>query len=326
MDNPVVTAVACIEGVSLERNIPIEEIEECLRAPGNVVWVDMQDPGPAEMSLLVEEFGVHPLALEDAGRGLHRPKASEYRSHIFLVTYSPIPNDSVDEFRTAEVDLFIGRNYVVTLHNGPVPAIQEALSRWTRGGRMLREGVGFLLYTVIDAIVDAYTPVIAAIESELEEHETGRSDRFSEKSIEMLLGLKRSLFEVRRVLYPFREAFNLFLRRDQPLFSADTRVYLQDVFDNLLRLIDVVDVQMALLSSALDAQLAVASQRLNETVKKLTVITVVVALASSVFSAWGMNVAAIPLSESAWGFWAIVGGTIVVIAVTLILSRTRGWL
>src|SRR5215213_7581211 len=119
-----VKTVACVGGVSLERGVPTEEIREHLREADNVVWVDVQDPGPAEVATLVDEFGFHPLSLEGAGEGQRRPKLDEYKGYLALVTYAAVPADGIQadagagERRVAEVDLFIGRNYVVSLHRG----------------------------------------------------------------------------------------------------------------------------------------------------------------------------------------------------------------
>src|SRR5215210_3257583 len=102
--------------------------------------MDVQDPGPEELSMLLEEFGFHPLALEDVAKGQQRAKVDEYKGYMFVVTYGVVAGRRQTDARTIEVDLFIGRNYVVTIHRGPVPALQDAYGRWTRGGAMLREG------------------------------------------------------------------------------------------------------------------------------------------------------------------------------------------
>jgi magnesium transporter len=318
--------VACLGGVSLERDVPSEQIGDYIREPGNLIWMDVQDPGPAELSVLQEEFGFHPLALEDVATGRQRPKVDEYKGYLFVVTYGVAPGEGSEEFQTLEVNLFIGRNYLVSVHRGRVPALEDAFGRWTRGGAMLREGVGFLVYTVIDAIIDAYFPIISAIEDELDAIESKMFTRFHQGDVQSLLRSKRSLHTLRRVLFPLREIFNVFLRRDQPMFSAGTLVYFQDVYDHILRILDVLDTERDMVADALDAYLTVISNRLNGTMKTLTVVTVAVAIAGSVFGAWGMNFSKIPLSEAPWGFWVILGGTFTLIAAALLVSWRRGWL
>jgi magnesium transporter len=321
-----VKTVACLSGVSLERGIATDEISDYIREADNLVWIDVQDPGPAELSMLLEEFGFHPLALEDVAKGHQRPKVDEYKGYMFVVTYAVVSGAAVDELRTVEVDLFIGRNYVVTVHRGRVPALEDAYGRWTRGGAMLREGVGFLVYTIMDAVIDAYFPVIDRIEEEVDESESEMFTRQRAAGVQRLLELKRILVALRRVLNPLRETFNVFLRRDQPTFSPNTLVYFQDVHDHVLRILDVLDIERDMVTSALEAYLTVVSNRINLTMKTLSVITIVVAIAGVTFGAWGMNFSHIPLSDQSWGFAAVVAGTVALIGAVLLFAWKRGWL
>lgn len=323
---PRVKTVACVGGVSLERGVPTEEIHDYIKEAGNLVWVDVQDPGHEELSMLLEEFGFHPLALDDVAKGQQRPKVDEYKSYLFAVTYCVAPGPVLSDPQTVEVDLFIGRNYVVTIHRGRVPALEEALARWTRGGPMMREGVGFLVYTMMDALIDTYFPVIDAIESQIEETELALFDRFRGEEVQDLLKLKRSLVVLRRVLYPLRETFHIFLRPNHTYFSAGTLVYFQDVYSHILRILDVLDIERDMLSAALEAHLTVMSNRLNQTLRTLAVLTVAVAILSAVFGAWGMNFREMPLADAPWGFAAVVGGTLALLVLLGILTWRRGWM
>lgn len=323
---PAVTTVACLSGVSIERGVPTNEIESYIQDPSIVVWMDVLNPGPEELSLLMEVFGFHPLTLEDVARGQQRPKIDEYKSYLFVVTYAAIPGGDCADLRTVEVGMFIGRNYLVTVHRDRVPALEEAMLRWPRGGSMLAEGVGFVVYTVMDAIIDAYFPLIEGIEDEVDETELSMFIQVDPDGVQRLLKLKRTLIALRRVLHPLRETFQIFLRPDHAYFSANTLVYFKDVYDHILRILDVLDLERDMVTSALEAYLTVVSNRLNRTMRTLTVITVCVALVGSVFGAWGMNFDVIPLSKSPWGFWYVLGGMVVLIAVALLVSWKRKWL
>jgi magnesium transporter len=250
----------------------------------------------------------------------------EYKGYVFVVTYGVVASESATEARTVEVDLFVGQNYLVSVHRGSVPALEDAFGRWTRGGSMLCEGVGFLVYSVMDAIIDAYFPIIEAIEGELDATETEMFTQFRQGDVQRLHRLKRTLFTLRRVLYPLRETFNLFLRREQPLFSTNTQIYFQDVYDNILRILDTLDVEREMVSGVLDEYLSVISNRLNETMRTLTVVSVVVGTAGCVFGAWGMNIGGVPMSGTSMGFWAVSGGTIALITAALLISRRQRWL
>jgi magnesium transporter len=311
--------------LSLERGVPIGEIHDYIEQPENVVWVDVQDAGQDELAMLIDEFGLHPMALENAADGDRRPKVDEFKGYLLLVTHAVISGELREEWRTTEVDLFIGRNYVVSIHRGRLPALEEALARWTRGGAMLREGVGFLVYTVLDAIVDSFAPVVARIEEAIDETEIAVLTRTAEAYVRNLLRHKRDLSSLRRVLYPLRSVFQVLLRRDHPVFPGNTEVYLRDVLDHVLQILDVLDVERDRAAGVLDASLAVSSNRLNATMKGLAVITVAVAVIGSVFGAYGMNFETIPFASSPWGFLAVALGTVGLVASALMFGWRMGW-
>lgn len=323
---PRVRSVVCLAGVSLERNVPTAEIHEYLRDKDNLVWVDVQDPGPVELSMLQDEFGFHPLALEDVAKGQQGSKIDEYKGHLFAVLYGVQPGASSDEVTPVEVDLFVGRNFAVTAHRGRLPALEDALQRWMRGGPMLKEGVGFLVYAVLDGLINTYTPVLDAIERDVEDNELALFTESRTDSVQNLLKVKRTLVQLRRVLFPLRDTFHVFLRPDHQYFSPGTTAYFQDVYQHLLRLLDGLDSERDLLSTALDAHLTVVSNQLNQTMRTLTVLTIAVGMASAVFGAWGMNVGGIPLAEPTWSFSAIVVGTLAATAIVLVIARKRGWM
>lgn len=322
---PRVKTIACLGGVSLERGVPSDEIHDYIRDAHNLVWVDVQDPGPPELSMLAEEFGFHPLALEAVTREEQRPKLDEYKTYLLLVSCAVVDGGAPGELRIVEVDLFIGRNYLVSIHRGPLPALDEAVARWTRGGSMLGEGVGFLLYAVLDALLDAYLPRIGEIEDEIGELEAAMPSVSDDEGVQRLLRVKRTLVGLRRALYPLREIFQVLLRRDHPLFLDNSEVYLRELSNRVLRILDALETEREMVAGALDASLTVSSNRLNRTMKRLAVITVCVAAVASVFGAYGMNFQVIPLAATPWGFWAVCLGTIAVVGVGLVVARARGW-
>jgi magnesium transporter len=223
------------------------------------------------------------------------------------------------------VDLFIGRNYVVAVHRGPVPALDAALARWVRGGQLLREGVGFLAHAVLDALLDSFVPPIEAVEDDIAETEEAVFIRPGAEGVRDLLRLKRTVVGLRRVLAPLRDVFPTLLRPDHPLLAGPAQVYLRDVYGHAQRLLDVLDTEREMAAGALEASLAVSSQRLNATMKTLAVITVAVAVVGSVFGAYGMNFEDIPLAKSAWGFWAVGVGTITLVVTAFLAGRWRRW-
>lgn len=319
-------AVACVGGVSVERGIPTAELHDYLKEPTNLVWLDLQDPGEAELEMLLEQFGFHPLSVEDVVHLDQRPKIDEYKGYLFVVVHTIARGREIYDIELSEVNLFIGRNYLVTVHRGPLPAMDEAYTRWTSGGEMMREGVGYLVYTVLDTLVDTFFPVLDAIEEHMEEAEFNLFTHDDDERIPQLLKLKRTLMSLRRVVAPLREVFNSFLRREQLLFTPQTRIYLHDVYDHVLRIIDFLEMEREMLSGAVEAHLTLLSNRLNRTMKTLTVITVVVAMMGAIFGAWGMNFSHIPLSNSPLGFWLLFLGTMTTVGLSLWWAWRSRWL
>jgi len=272
--------------------------------------------------MLREEFGFHSLALEDVTKQQQRTKIDEYPDYFFVVLYAPLSSESSEELQTAELDLFVGKNYVVTLHRGEIPALQDAVKRWEKTDPILRDQVGFLLHTIADSVIDAYFPIVDTMEDRLDQVELSLFTTAQRFDAEELLGAKRSLYTLRKAIYPLREVFNTFLRRDQAIFSAETYPYFQDSYDHVLRLLDTIDIQRDMATGALEAQLGVVSNRLNETMKRLTVIAICVAILGAVFGAWGMNFTEVPLDKlGLTGFAIIVAGTLGLVALVLIIAK-----
>lgn len=310
-----------------ERLAP-ERISDVLGEPGVTVWVNLQDPGREELEMLREEFGFHGLALEDVAHQGQRPKVDEYPGYYFVVMYAPVCAEDSGGVRTKEVDMFVGKNYVVTAHRGSIPALDDAARRWERTDPQLREQVGFLMHVIADAIIDSYFPIVEGIEDRLDRLEVAlfRTGPQSSYSAEEVLGVKRILYTLRKAIYPLREVFNVFLRRDQAIFSAETYPYFQDAYDHVLRLLDMIDIERDMATGALEAQLSVASNRLNETLKRLTVIAICVAIMGAVFGAWGMNFTHVPLDHlGVTGFAILVSATTGVVGLVLVVAKRLGF-
>lgn len=308
-------------------HIAADRISDVLRQEGTLLWVEVTNPGPAEMATLREEFGFHRLALEDAAKQKQRPKVDEYPGYFFVVMYAPLQSGPTGDLETVELDLFIGKSYVVTIHYGELPTLRHAAERWERTEVELRGDVGFLVHTIADTVIDAYFPVVDALEDRLDALELSLFTSGATFDAEELLASKRSLYTLRKAIYPLREVFNVFLRRDQEIFSAATYPYFQDVYDHVLRLLDIIDIERDMATGALEAQLSIVSNRLNETMKRLTVVAICVAVMGAVFGAWGMNFTAVPLGEMGLaGFGLVVAGTLALVGVTLaVAKRYRLW-
>lgn len=315
-------------GTDRPEPLPPARISDEIDKSDVLLWVDIRDPGPADLAMLKEEFNFNSLSLEDAGKQRQRPKVDDYSDYYFIVIYAPLIKSN-RAVQMIEVDLFIGQNYVVSVHPGELPALEEAKRRWEKSFPDQRDRVGFLAHIVVDTIVDAFFPVVSDIDSRLHWLDDAMFHGNQVVNPEELLILKRGVFDLRRAIYPLREAFEEFPTPQHALFDLETHPYFQDVYDHIMRLLDAIDIQQEMVASALEAHLAFMSHRLNETMKTLTVVGICEALAAAVFGAWGMNVKGIPFTTMTVGgvevgFWVACSVGLLLIGVTLVWLKWRG--
>lgn len=271
-----------------------------------LLWIDIDDPNAEELERVGREFGLHPLAIEDAVRRHERPKIDLFPDSIFIVFYALalVDGDPV----TQEISMFAGRDFLITVHDGPLEVIEETARRWNEAVLQRAEpvGVGLLVYSLLDSIVDGYFPVVDGIGDEIDDLElkifSGEDDLHTQ-----IFELKKDLLAVRRVVGPERDVMNALVRRDAPLFSDREILYLEDVYDHLLRVTDSVDTYRELLSSALDVSVAMASFRLDDTVKRMTSASIILMSMALISGIYGMNFAIMPELQWAHGYWFALG-------------------
>lgn len=300
------------------------QVSDLLGERGVVVWLDMENPTLEEMRCLSEEFAFHPLAIEDATKRHQRPKLDRYPTYDFFVLYDL---DYDKELRAWEIDFFLGKNYVVTIHEHHVPHFDDFRARWVKQpGIVEPHPVAFLLYHLADETVDEYFPIMDKVGDRLEELESRLFDRFEEGVNKEIFQLKRDLLMIRRIVAPERDIFNLLSRRDQPIYDPAVAPYFTDIYDHLLRVADALDTYRDLLASALDAYLSLQSNRLNQIVKVLTVWSIVLMAMTTIASIYGMNFDDLLLRGLPFDYAVVILGMLGVGAALLLWFRRRGWL
>jgi magnesium transporter len=315
-------------GNVLENGLLIEQISDVLNQPDQLLWIDVTDPTEEDFARIHQEFNFHPLAMEDVARQHQRPKIDVYDGYVLIVFYGLSIGDSAKpEPRLTQVGIFVGSNYVVTIHDALVPALDETSERWCRNVEQLgSHNVSLLLYSILDAIVDAYFPLLDDISERLEELEEQVFTADSASTQQEIFGIKKQLVTMRKHIAPERDVMNVLLRRDTQIFDQSVIVYFQDVYDHILRVTDAIDTFRDLLSSALDFHLAAASNRLNQVMKTLTASSIILMGMTLVASVYGMNFDHMPELHWHLGYaWAL--GLMAVIGASLfMLFRRIDWL
>lgn len=319
-----------VHAISLEQGLALFDACQHARSANDtsaqLVWIDVACPGEAEAEFLRDRLRFHPLAVEDCVRGRQRPKLDRYPGYFFLVMYAAGVNPERERMALHEVHLFLGRRYMVTVHDHRVAEFGEVLARW-RADPGAFSTIGVLGHAVIDTIVDHYFPVIDHFSDRVEEMEAGIFEgRGDEGGLERLLNVRREMTLFRKVLGPQRDVISTLLRRDLPFLSADLSLYFQDVHDHMMRVVEEIDTLRDLLTGAMEAQLSVTSNQLNITMRVMAAWSIILMAMALVAGIYGMNFRIMP--ELGWRFgyeWAL-GLMLALGAVLLVYFKKQRWI
>jgi magnesium transporter len=302
------------------------DIKALLAVPDNVIWLDLTDPTDEEILILSEQFGFHPLAIEDAIRAHERPKVDLFgESYYFLIFYAARYEPRSAEIELQALSLFVGVNFLVSIHRGACKEVSTAMSLWQLPNSPLTNRLSRLLHALLDAVVDEYFPLMDQIGDEIEDLEDAIFAHFDDEAIQTIFNLKKQLLRFRHIVGPERDVLNVLLRREVPVFKAKDVMYLQDVYDHVVRVTDTVDTYRDLLSSALDSYLSLQSNKLNEIVKVLAIASIILMADSLIAGIYGMNFQKMP--ELGWGMghlWALLLMAVVSIGLVAYFRR-RKW-
>jgi len=294
----LVNCVAYQSGVKLA-DIPLSDISEYIKRPGCFVWVAVVDPRPEELLELQEEFGLHELAVEDASHGHQLPKIDEYGRSLFVVL--PIVELKESELLTGELAIFAGDNYVLSVRHKSAHGFADVRQRTEQEPELLRYGSAYVLYALMDAVVDRYFPVIDALSAEIEEVEkTIFAEQSTRASIEALYGLKQKLLIVKHAAGPLLEATGKLYGGRVPQLCAELQEYFRDVHDHLMRLNQTIDNLREMVTTATSVNLALITLQESEVTKRLAAYGALVAVPTMVAGVYGMNFDNIP--ELSWRY------------------------
>lgn len=294
--------------------------------PGEQCWIDLSDFTADELELLRQRFGFHPLAIEDCASGNHIAKAEEYGDHLFIVLraiQSTQPDG--DQFETRQVAAFLGERHLVTVHREAVKQVDEAWRRAATDAQTDAQGPDFLLYLIVDALVDDAFPIIDDISDRLEAIEAEILDRVDQSQLVRLLGLRRQLATIRRTLAPERDVLAMLVRRGDPRISEKTALYFRDVYDHLVRAYEEIDQERDLLGNAMEAYISMMENRTNNIMKQLTIFASIFLPLTFLTGFFGQNFAMMPY-QSEHLYWLMLAVCGAVPVGMLLWFRWRGWL
>jgi magnesium transporter len=306
-------------------DIPIGDIHTYLDQPDCFVWVALKDGTALELAEMKAEFGLHELAVEDALVGHQRPKIEEYGDSVFAVLHLVEPDG--EDLHVGEVAIFVGRNYILSVRNHSSLNFMGVRDRCEREPHLLKHGSGFVLYALMDSVVDRYFPIIDNLESELEAIEEHIFAKGTARSnIERLYELKRKVMILKHAAFPLMEGAGKLYGGRVPAMCLNTQEYFRDVYDHLVRINSSIDTLRDTIAVAMQVNLSIVTIDENDVTKKLAAWGGIFAAATSMAGIWGMNFKNMPELEWAYGYpFALV--TIILVCVALYMRFKRaGWL
>ncbi|MGF6275721.1 magnesium transporter [Massilia sp. UYP11] len=321
----LINCVAYQEGKKLS-DIPVEDISEYLKQDDTFVWVALRDPASADIALMQEEFGLHELAVEDAMRGHQRPKLEEYGDSLFVV--AQIVELAGDELNVGQLAVFAGENYVLSVRRDASQGFLGVRARAEREPHQLRKGAGFVLYALVDAVVDRYFPVVDMLESELEsieDHIFGMQGK-QRANVERLYELKRKAQILRHAAVPLMDAVGRLYGGRVPGVVAETQDYFRDVHDHLYRIAGRLDAVRDTINTAIQVTLSMVAIEENEVSKKLASYAAIFAVFTAFAGVWGMNFELMPELKWKWGYPLALLTMVGVCAYLYRRFKKAGWL
>jgi magnesium transporter len=316
----------------LQPDLPIEELPTALTAPDNLVWVDIQQEADKQVeTLLLKTFGFHPLAVDDALIEQHVPKVDDWQEYMYLVLRDVVYEAELDPaVIMPEIDVFLGKNFMVTYHPGQLKAVERVWHACQRDERFLQQGADHLLYRLIDEMANDYMTAVSAMEEKLEwlEDEIFANSRLL--TLEDILILKRAALQVRRVIGPQRDALNKLVREEFAVIDPRDRIFYRDLYDHMVRLYDRIDNLRDLASSVMDSYHSVVNNRMNNVMKTLTILTALFMPLTFLTGFFGMNFFEAVTPMELWtGKAAFLIALLAMVAMPLILAwwmHRRAWL
>jgi magnesium transporter len=305
------------------------ELAAALRTSDAVLWLDIEADDRHQHALLEKVFGFHPLAIEDTLNPNSRIKIESYDSYVFMVLrVVRLCEETDDPYDTETVNLaiFLGPNYVVSVHSAPTASITEMRELVDRTPDVLARGPARIAHMIADLSVDAFFPILDRVDEFIDGLETRVFERFDDSALQDIFAVKRLVLGLRRYLAPQREVFNVLSNRPSPLVPPESQLYFRDVYDHVLRINDALDAYRELLGNTLDSYLTQVSNRLGQVTKGLTVVATLSVPFVVVSGMWGMNFSEIPLAHNPFGFWIMLVLQLSLGGALLVLLRRLGLL
>ena len=301
-----------------------QSLRTIIDMPG-LLWLDLDNPMSPELDTLATRYNVHELAVEDCRHHLQLAKLDYYEGYSFIIINSTHYTDKPCEVVIREIDAFLGPDYILTVHEGPSHSIDE-IQKWVASNAKRFTRPDQVLHSIIDIVVDRYLPTLDHMGDTIDEVEDALLIHPDATLLQTIFELKRGLLQFRRAVSSQRELLNMLIRDDTSFVHSDMRIYFRDVYDHVVRAMDLVETYRDLLTGGLDIYLTQMANRTNDIVKALTILATIMLPLTLVTGYFGMNFEYIPMLKEPNGIWYVTGGMLFITISMLAFFKLRKWL
>ncbi len=315
-----------VGGALVDRDFDLELVSDFSKKR-HAVWFDLVDPTDADITKLAEELNLHELAVEDSIKGRQRPKLDYYESHLYITLYQAKFDRAAGEIELAEISIFVTKYSVVTVRRGTAFDMAAVEKRWDDSSEMAVYGTAFLLWGILDVVIDGYFEIVHPLDEELEALEDimfapTRTDNVIQRRTYQL---RKSLVQLRRVAVPIREVINPLLKHNGDILHHDMMPYYQDLYDHTMRVADWTESLRDLVTTLLETHLTIQGNRLNQIMKQVTSWAAIIAVPTAITGFYGQNIP-YPGYDQPWGFWVSTLSILVISGGLYWAFKKRDWL
>ncbi|NQT90270.1 MAG: magnesium/cobalt transporter CorA [Candidatus Omnitrophica bacterium] len=311
----------------LKRGLDTKQIEQALKDKHSLLWVDIQAHDDGDIAMLKDIFKLHPVTLEDCMMPNARPKLEKFKDYLFMIMFAiELHPEQKEEIKTVELDCCLGSNFILTMHADNLKSVTTIKSKIERQESVIADGVDFLLCSIVDTMVDNYFPIITMFDDRVDDVSDELFKEPTQQTLNKIYNLKNEILFLRRTVGPQADVISLMIRGGYEYVTTANIAYFRNVYDNLVRLNDIIGTSRDIITSALEAYTSVVSNRLNEIMKTLTVIATIMMPLTLIASIYGMNFKFMPELASEYGYPIAIGIMVAIAVVMLSYFKRKKWL
>lgn len=309
----------------LLEKVTLKNIPSYINNVEYLIWIDIENPSKENMQFLRDHFHFHPLDIEDCLSIIERPKLDEYDDYIFLVLHIPYFIKQTRRLVPFAVNIFIGNNFLVTVHRGLCKPIQNTLDYLTENHQILDKGSGYLLHKVIDSLIDYNFPILNKIYRNIQDVEDAIFKKASSKNVKDILLIRNNILTFRNIIFPQRKLLKTLEIKDMDFLIEALEVYFSDLVDHIEKIWDTLENYKELIDGVHDAHQSLLSNKINDIMRILTIFSVIILPLALISGIYGMNII-LPLERSPFAFIIIVVAMFIISICMLIYFKYKDWI